>query len=174
MDVAWDTVKRLIDWLLSNAELEYVLEMMESGKSLLDSHRRGQRWEREFRELCERRGLEYKACAPNAQSDCLVNGIRVQCKAHYDLSPADSHDISQMRPVNGVRKYSQSEIDVLALRCCDGLWLFPVSALADKRDVGYVRSSVIPIRYPECRENWQVFDSGYVHVRSGFLNGVEW
>lgn len=131
---------------------------MQDGKAE-DSHRKGMRWERDFRETCEQRGLS--TSPPSGREDLLVNGRRTQCKA-IDRIHEGWIDISNMRPVkanNGARGYLRSEIDVIALRSCGAIYLIPCDAVT--KDCGAIRPRLRVSEIAHFQDNWSVYDFDY-------------
>lgn len=175
----WNQIKKVVDYLIHSGEDEFVLNQINNGRLISDSHRLGKRWEREFCRACHAKGLNYRRGTANGIVDCYVNGRRVQCKAHYNLSSYKLHDItrsdvSRSTEATSNKKYRRSDLDVLALRCKDGIWLFPTDHLTDFRNRDFLRSNVVPSRFSHFRENWNVFSEVEQHSRKDCLPGIEW
>jgi hypothetical protein len=124
-----------------------------------DSHRKGSRFEREFKQMAIDRQLVVEKGVGRA--DCCISGLKTQCKAidRYE----GGIDIANMRAVqanNGVRGYLRSEIDVMALRHRSRLFIIPADYL--QRDNGVLKPKVRLKEIEQFENNWSVFDTDYV------------
>lgn len=140
-----------------------------------DSHRKGARWEEDFARMAHERGFAVGTVIGRA--DLLVNGKRVQCK-NCDMEKNGWVDISNRMPVKsngGLRGYLASEVDVVALRHRDRVYLIPSAVLANES--GVLQSRVQTDRLGPFVDGWGIFETGYVppetHKQTTFLD-VEW
>ena len=152
----------IMNLIIDRGDYEFVKERVLGGYSLQDSHAKGKSWEAEFMELTAAHGYEVIGAGNSEPHDKLVNDLKTQCK-FTDYSSSNRTAISRMRnavthegsPVRGTRAYHIDEVDVVALRCSDGLWIWPSIVLADKH--GFIRKAVIPAQWGSYRDAWHVF-----------------
>jgi hypothetical protein len=158
--VEWERIRTVVDKLIESGEFEYVEGIVKEGRSLMDSDSKGKSWQVVFSQMAEERGLCVEKVREGLQYDVRISGLRVQCRA-TDYSERERICITQMRPVNGVRKYNIRDVDVLSLRCAGGVWLFPSDVLRESPTSDYMRSSVVPASMPSFKDKWDIFTVPY-------------
>jgi hypothetical protein len=151
-------VSRIVSKIIERGEWKHLETLVNAGTSILDSHAKGKKWEADFMALALERGLAAIEVRAGLQHDCEIAGRRVQCKA-ADSRQHEPAAIDRMRPFNGSRAYSLDLIDVLALRCADGIWIIPAAALEDPKSPGYLRSRIIPADWKTWRDAWGIFNN---------------
>jgi hypothetical protein len=87
-------------------------------------HMKGYHFEKQFRAYCRQKGMTVSKKTLSSHVDLLVNGKRVQCK---NLTPNATGQVF-LQPGQSTY-YMPEDFDVLALSCCDRLYLVPIQAL---------------------------------------------
>lgn len=128
--------------------------------SRVDSHEKGKRWEGDFAQECQKRGLHI--AGGTGREDMLVNGLKVQCKAIDRVTGRGWVDIANMRPVKsngGRRGYLRVEVDVVALRTRGRVFLIPADHI-NAHD-GMLSPRVLIDDISAFENGWGVFASSY-------------
>jgi hypothetical protein len=121
-------------------------------------HRRGKGndFERSFRAMAESRGLVVGK-PTSRQHDCVVNGMRVECKHK------EGEYVSLLTtPVIGrdYCGYLRDDWDVLALWNQGALRIIPAAALLHD-DGKRIRNHLVPSAFGEWVDRWDVFGDGF-------------
>jgi|LakMenEpi03Aug12_release.lakeMendotaPanAssembly.Ray.scaffolds.fasta_scaffold131917_2 hypothetical protein len=112
-------------------------------------HMKGYHFEKQFRAHCRQRGMTVSNKTMSSHVDLLVNGKRVQCK---NLTPNAAGQVF-LQPGQSTY-YMPEDFDVLAMSCCDCLYLVPMQALPVTG--GHVCIQVKPAALGEWIDRWDV------------------
>jgi hypothetical protein len=94
----------------------------------------------------------------SSKHDCIVNGLRVQCKNRKRQPDGKVKLCGYARVSGGVQKeaYLRDEFDVLALRYDKKTYIIPATDLLSG-DGKFLTNMMSPDRFPHFVDKWDVF-----------------
>lgn len=113
-------------------------------------HIKGYRFQKWFREECRKRRMPVRRKTGSSHVDLIVNSKRVQCK---NLTPNASGQVF-LQPGQSTY-YMPKDFDVLAMLCCDRLYIIPIDALPKTN--GHITIQIRPVRMHRWVDAWHVF-----------------
>jgi hypothetical protein len=132
---------------------------VESGVLLPTESESGLAWESRFMRLAKRKGFSVSpAERHDSKYDCIVNGLRVQCKSRK-RSPRDMVQLRNTARWSGGeqrRAYGRDEFDILALRYDKKAYIIPATDLRSG-DGKFLLNTIFPDKFSHFVDDWGAF-----------------